>query len=133
MFSQETYRARLESARRCSLVDVNCHGTVLYLLRHRDVDKCATHEVLLEYLDPKPLETPEIGHVGIIVITTYKFIAHSGIVTSTDPVLLTHRNGRNKHVIEDEPADQILERYRKCNDVVTVEYRRPKVILGIAV
>ena len=122
------FRSRLELAKRYPPVNVNCHGTVLYFLGRKHIGRCTTYIELLDYLDPTPLEAPKMGSVGLVVSKSYGFfVPHSGIVTDINPVLLTHRNGTDGPVIENEPVTDVLKRYRRSHGTgITMEYRMSK-------
>jgi hypothetical protein len=85
----------------------NCIGTALFLVGERDYDEHYEPgpEVYYEHLgDLKELWRPLKGClIAWQLRGNHSEVHHMGIVTSTDPLLVTHRPGVDMLVIENEP------------------------------
>jgi hypothetical protein len=84
-------------------------------LRARDaMSHALEHGELREIEKPVP---------GCIITWGFKrnghdFICHMGVVTSTDPILVTHRDGALGPLVENEPLELVPLRFgQKCYDI----------------
>ncbi|MFH1290539.1 MAG: hypothetical protein ABIH92_03965 [Nanoarchaeota archaeon] len=94
----------------------NCAGTALYLVGQRERDRPChpwnVHPYVLAEL--RRLAEPELNCLvawekdepvpnGKPLVKVF----HMGVITSTDPLLITHRIGNSKSVHQDEPFDEV--------------------------
>ena len=108
------YEKKVESCRftLCS----NCAGTTLYLLGVIDTDReISTYLVYADYLSKmQRLDAPVPGCIIAFNVRGPYGIEtkHMGVVTATFPYLLmTHRDGTNGRLIEDQPLKRMRGRH----------------------
>lgn len=92
----------------------NCVGTALFITYERDNDWAVSGSLIRnELLHLKQVKDPTAGYI-VSWETPHKgkiIVSHMGVVTSIDPILVTHRKGPGMQVIKDQPFDDLNRHY----------------------
>ena len=89
----------------------NCIGTALYLAEIQEKDTGVnTHEAFREYF--KKLPVLESAREGCLVAwNNGSQIVHCGVITSLEPLLVTHRVGSREEIQVNKPLMEIEQEY----------------------
>lgn len=117
------FDARVESAK-TTPGTTNCLGTALYLAGKAPVDGWLRAPAAYDLVAAFPkLDAPIVGCLVVFAVLG-RYVFHMGVVTSVDPLLVTHRPGRDGPIVENAPFAELHSKYVKTNPLqVSVEYR----------